>query len=616
MQLLDYAVVVLWLILTMVAGTYFSRRASESTDSFFLSGRALPWWLVGTSMVATTFAADTPLVVAGWVASKGIAENWVWWTLGFSGPLAVFYVARLWRRAGIVTDAELVELRYGAPLGTGLRALKAVWFGVFMNVLVIAWVMGAMTRITATLMGVEGAVAWGIPVDGWIVLGLFLLTAGYTSASGLFGVVATDLLQFFLAMGSSIGLGVLAWQRAGGRVGIEAAYARHGLDWEAATALVPPMGGGVTGDYAAWILMIGVVWWSQTNVEGGGYLAQRLFAARDERHAVWAYLWFVVAHITLRPWPWIAVGLAGVAMFGPTEDPEGIYPRVMMAVLSPGWLGLMVAAFLAAFMSTIDTQLHWGASMVVHDLYRRFSVKDTLESMFHVRFSEAERHHLWVSRLAVLGIAALGAVASFAITDIGGAWKLAISVTAGLGTVYLARWYWWRVNAWSEIAAMGVAAALTLGSGVLAARHPEAGGTWNWLSPLPAVWLRFPFSTAWTVAVSVPTWVAVTYATAPAKPAVLMEFYRRVRPGGPGWRAVAGHLPGFPDDGPSWSTLIGMLSAWIAVFGALIATGSALLGKYPLSAGLAATALVGAVFAGRQIRQETGRAATAHPDML
>ena len=602
MHALDLAVVIAWLLLTLVAGVIFSRRASGSTEDFFVAGRSLPWWLVGTSMVATTFAADTPLVVSGWVASHGIAENWVWWTGALAGPMAVFLFAPLWRRAGILTDAELVELRYGAPVGTWLRAVKAVWFGVFMNTLVIAWVMGAMTKILTSVLGLDGQVILGMPADVAVVLGLFLLTAAYTSASGLWGVVATDLVQFAVAMGASVMLAVLAWDAAGGLAGVRAGVEAHGWSWEATTALVPLTDWVADGASWEFALLVGVIWWSQSNVDGGGYLAQRLFAAKDDRHALWAYLWFTVAHLVLRPWPWIAVGLAGMALIGPVDDAETLYPRMMTRLLSPGWLGLMVASFLAAFMSTIDTQLNWGASMLVNDLYQRGRLKDRLEAWLGRGLGSENRHHLAISRLAVLGLAVVGAVVSFLIHDIGLAWKLAISVTAGLGAVYITRWLWWRVNAWSEISAMVVAALMTLLFSVLSAHGPGTDHAWAWLAGVPPGWLGFPFATAVTVAVSLPTWLAVTHLTRPVHDDVLDTFYARVRPPGPGWGPVAARSDLPARMGPGWRLPVAVLGGWMAVLGALLGLGEGLLGRPGPAAVAGVVAVLGAVVAGSQAR--------------
>ncbi len=585
----DLVVVLLWLLLTLAAGIWFSRRASRSTEDFFVSGRSLPWWVVGTSMVATTFAADTPLAVSGWVASHGIAENWVWWTFGLSGMVSVFLFSRYWRRSGILTDAELVELRYG-PGAAWLRGAKGAWFGVFVNLLVIAWVMKAMTKIITVLLGLEDAVIWGVPAEVGVVGVLFVLTVVYTAASGLWGVVATDVVQFVVAMGSSVALAVMAWVAVGGRTGMVEGFARHGFDWDATTAIAPLTDWAADGAAPELLVLVCVIWWSQSNVDGGGYLAQRLFSAKDDRHALWAYLWFVIAHICLRPWPWIIVGLAGMALMGPVDDPETYYPRMMLQLLPPGLLGLMFASFLAAFMSTIDTQLNWGASMVVNDIYQRFVDR------------EADQKRLMLaSRAAVVGLAVLGGGVSFLIDDIGLAWKLAISVTAGLGSVYIARWLWWRVSAASEITAMAVAALCTLVFSIL------EGGDWAWLSALPEGWLRFPFSTAFTVALSIPTWLALTLLTRPVPTEHLLVFYERVRPGGPGWRAVAGHLDGFESHGPGRSTFLGILGGVVAVYSVLIGAWGAVVGQWWVVGVAAVLGVVGALVAGWAVSRETRR---------
>jgi len=571
---LDIAVVLAWLVLSLVLGAWMARRASGSMESFFAADRSLPWWVVGTSMVATTFAADTPLTVSGWVASDGIARNWVWWTFGLTGMTAVFLFAPLWRRSEVLTDAELVELRYGPGAGAWLRRFKAVWFGVFFNALVIAWVVRAMVKLTTTLLGVsESTPVLDVPgapsIGVALVAGLFVLTVLYTVASGLWGVVVTDLLQFAVAMVASVVLAVLAWNHVGGLNGLQAGFAARDLDWAATTALVPA-DLGVDGALAALIVLLSLVWWSAHNIDGGGYLAQRLFAANDERHATLAYLWFTVAHLVLRPWPWIVVGLAGMVMFGTGGDAETLYPRVMGALLPSGALGLMVASFLAAFMSTLDTQLNWGASLVVNDLYKPLAE----------RRGGPEREVL-ASRVAVVVLGAVGAAASFLVTDIGTAWLLAFSVTAGLGAVYVARWLWWRTNAWSEITAMIVATVLTPTFSTLHAWHPdvaEAGGL-QALAAVPAPWLAYPFSAGAIVVVSVPTWLAVTLLTPAPSEQTLRTFAERVRPGGPGWPAHLRH-PG----GPDLRNLGGIAAGATAIYGTLLGTGWFLLG-HPLWAG-------------------------------
>jgi Na+/proline symporter len=612
----DAAVVVAWLAITLALGVWFSRRASRSTEAFFVSDRSLPWWAVGTSMVATTFAADTPLVVSG-LAMKGLHANWFWWTMGLTGTVSVFYFARLWRRSEIITDAELVELRYGGRAGRALRGVKGLWFGVFMNLLVIAWVMRAMTKIVTVVLGLpEDAVLFTLPgevavtTQVAVVVGLFALTAAYTGASGLYGVVATDVLQFVVAMAAAIGLAVVCWTTVGGRPGLMEGFAAHDFDWEALTTMIPLSDSDPAGATASFLVLVGVVWWTVRNIDGGGYLSQRLFAAKDDRHAFWAFLWFTVALICLRPWPWVVVGLTGMALLGAVADPETYYPLMMVQMLPAGLFGLMLASFLAAFMSTIDTQLNWGASLMVNDVYRRF-----------LRPRASDAHHVAASRAAVVLLALLGAVVSFAIQEIELAWKLAISVTAGLGSVYIARWYWWRVTAWSEIVAMGMAALCTFGFGLLAAHHPAAveaarmadpestAVAWVWLATVPQGWLSFPFSAAATAVVVIVCWIPITLLTAPdpERPeavAHLRAFYERVRPGGRGWQRVAGDMVGFSADGPNRHTALGAIASMAAIYGVLLGVGELIVGRFELAVAALAVAIVGAAVAVWQIAQD------------
>lgn len=585
MRLLDGAVVVGWLVLSFLVGLYFSRRASVSADDFFVSDRSLPWWVVGTSMVATTFAADTPLAVSGYVASGGIADNWAWWFSGAGAIATVFLFARLWRRAHVVTEAELCELRYGGRASRYLRAIKAVWFGVFMNLLVIAWVMRAMVKVVQVVLDVpEGAELLGVSTTTAIVLGLFVLAVIYTSASGLYGVVATDVLQFPLAMLGSVLLAVLAWREVGGHAGLLAGFEAHGFDWHSTTELLPLDDPDPTGRTSRFVVLMGVMWWASRTLDGGSYLAQRLSAARDENHALWGYLWFAMANLCLRPWPWIVVGLCGMAMFGPQQDPETYYPLVMAKVVPVGLFGLLVASFLAAFMSTIDTQLHWGASLLINDVYRRF-----------VAPSRSEQHMVRASRVAVLALAVGGALASFVVHDIRAAWELAIAVTAGLGAVHAARWYWWRTNAYSEFSALIVAG---LGTAMIRLLK-DAEPTLSWLS--------FPFDAALIVAFSVPVWVGVTLWTRPGDRQHLRAFYERVRPGGRGWRAVAGDLPGFEHDGPGWHTLLGIVGGWAALYGLLLGLGALITARWWQATGWGVAALLGGALCARQVVNETSR---------
>jgi Na+/proline symporter len=556
---IDIAILLLYILIVFSIGLAMSRRASRSTEDFFVSGRSLPWWIIGTSMVATTFAADTPLVVSGLVAQGGIYKNWLWWQYGIGGIAAVFLFARLWRRAGITTDAELIELRYGGKPATALRAYKATWFGLFQNVIIIAWVMKAMAKIVVVVMGWDaGTTVMGMDAEVFTVLALFAIAVAYTALSGLWGVVMTDVLQFVIAMGASIYLAVAVLQRLGGVSGISEAISVQGFDLAETLRMIPRTASLWRDNaFTEFLLLIGVAWWASYNIDGGGYLAQRLFAAKDERNSALGFLWYIVAHICLRPWPWIIIGLGGMALFGVVDDPERYYPMVMRTLLPPGMLGLAIASFFAAFMSTIDTQLNWGSSLLVNDLYRRF-----------FRKGKTEREYMIAARCFVVLLAVFGALGSFAVKDISLAWKLVYSITAGIGTVYVARWYWWRVNAWSEISAMASALICTIVLSLLGRSARFEG----------AAFTTYPYSLALTTAVSVPVWLIVTFATRPVEQDHLVRFYEKVRPGGSGWRRVAGHLPGFSGDALGKIVLLKVLAGVIVLNSTLIGTGKLILG--------------------------------------
>jgi len=554
---IDLAVIIIYLVLTFTVGILLSSRASRNTEQFFVSGRNLPWWIIGTSMVATTFAADTPLVVSGLVARGGIFNNWLWWQWGIGGVLTVFLFARLWKRAGITTDAELIELRYDGRVAAGLRCYRAVWFGFFQNVLVVAWVMKAMAKVVVTVMGwQEGTMLLGINAEVLVVLTLLLVAVTYTIMSGLWGVVMTDLLQFVFAMGGSIYLAVIAFGRVGGISGLKEKLAGGGFDPSAVLRIIPDT--AQTGPFMEFLILILVVWWASYTIDGGGYLAQRIFAARDERHSALGYMWFSIAHVCLRPWPWIVVGLCGMAFFGAVDDPETYYPLMMKSYLPAGIFGVVTASFFAAFMSTVDTQLNWGSSLIVNDLLKRFIWK-----------GKSEKKYVAAARI-VIGVSAVcGAMISFMIEDISFAWKFIISVTAGIGSVYIARWYWWRVNAWSEIAAMATALVCTMTFRVLEGIEQTAG----------RMFLQFPYSTAITVAISIPVWVTVTLLTRPVGEKKLEQFFLRVKPGGTGWKRIRGHFPEFSYPDKSGNTAVKIILGIAAINGALIGTGKLILGE-------------------------------------
>src|SRR5262245_61685986 len=512
----DWIVIAGYFLFNLGIGVYYSRRARGSTNEFFLSGRDVPWWLAGTSMVATTFAADTPLAVTGFVARNGIAGNWLWWNFVMSGMMAVFLYARLWRRAGVMTDVEFAELRYSGKPAAFLRGFRALYLGLPINCIILGWVNLAMIKILVTL-GLDQRTAT------FVLIGMLIFTAFYTTISGLWGVLVTDLFQFVLKMGMVILLAVLAVNAVGG---IDALKMKI-MAMDAASG----QAGSRLAFFPAWdspwmpaitlFVYLSVNWWATwypgAEPGGGGYVAQRIFSAKDEKHGLYATLWFNIAHYALRPWPWILTALASIVLYPELADKESGYIRTLMDpnVFPTSLRGFMLAAFAAAYMSTIGTQLNWGASYVINDFYRRFVARQN-----------SERHYVIASQLMTVLLMAVSLLVTFNLNSIGGAWKLLLVTGAGTGTVLLLRWFWWRINAWSEVSAMIAAASVSLYLQI----H------WSWDSDQPR---DFAYIMLVTVAMTTLIWIAVTLLTAPEPKEKLIDFYRRVQPDGPGWRRIA-----------------------------------------------------------------------------
>jgi Na+/proline symporter len=541
----DWVVIVVYFVVSLAIALVYSRRAGSSSEQFFLSGRALPWWLAGTSMVATTFAADTPLAVTGLTVKYGIAGNWLWWSFVMSGMLTAVLYARLWRRAGIMTDAEFAELRYSGHPAAFLRGFRACYLALAINSIIIGWVTAAMAKILGLTLGVG---KWQATV------GLFVLTALYSTLSGLWGVIVTDFFQFAFAMTGCIALAYFALGAVGGMGGLLAALHARFPD-DAPLAVLPDL-------HSAWMpaltffVYVAVNWWASwypgAEPGGGGYVAQRIMSARDERHALLAALWFNIAHYALRPWPWIVVALVSMVLYPGLADPEAGYVRVMVDHLPPFWRGFLLAAFFAAYMSTISTQLNWGASYLVNDVYRRF---------WDARRSEA--HYAAVGRGATLAMMGISGVAAYFIGSVEGAWKFLLAIGAGTGLVYLLRWYWWRINAWSEVSAMAAALVVSLvaqGGFGLSAAEPRG----------------FAILLLITTGITTLAWLAVTYATAPEPVATLRTFYARVRPGGPGWRAI---VPEAGAEGRLASGLVQWAVGCVVVYLGLFGIGDVILGR-------------------------------------
>lgn len=542
MTLLDWSIIVLYFVVALAIGLAVARRARGSTSDYFLSGRSLPWWLAGTSMVATTFAADTPLAVTELVVRHGVAGNWLWWSMVMSGILTVFFYARLWRRAGVLTDVEFTELRYGGRPAALLRGFRAAYLALPINLIIMGWVNLAMMEIVGTALGIS-------PVTALLVC--FVLAAGYALLSGLWGVVLTDFLQFGLAMAGSILLAFFAIRAVGGMSGLEGGLAEHFGSAEAALALFPAEG-ALWMPVITFTVYLGVNWWASwypgAEPGGGGYVAQRIFACRTERDGVLATLWFNIAHYAVRPWPWILVALASVVLYPGLENPREGYVRAILDLLPPGLTGLVLAGLAAAYMSTISTQLNWGASYLVNDLWARF-----------LRPQATERELVGASRIATLLLMVASLVVTTFLTSIEGAWRFLLALGAGTGLVLILRWYWWRINAWTEIAAMiaSLVLSLTLWFGV--GLDPDDPTQWAWIMLA-------------TVAGSTIVWLTVTYLTPPEDATLLDRFYARVRPGGAGWREVArrGGFGDEPMDGGAlnWTNWVaGVVSVYATLFG-------------------------------------------------
>jgi Na+/proline symporter len=585
---LDWSIIAAYFALSLAIGLYYYQRAGENMGEYFVAGRSLPWWLAGTSMVATTFAADTPLAVTEMVARNGVAGNWLWWSMLPSGMLTVFFFAKLWRRAEVMTDVEFVELRYSGRPAAFLRAFRAVYLGLAINLIIMGWVNLGMAKILGGTLGLEK----------WEALGLCLgITFIYSVIAGLWGVVVTDAVQFVIAMFGSIALAWFAVDAVGGldalktQLGGVAPAGSAQPFGEAATALFPDAS-------AAWMLPIvtlvtylGVNWWASwypgAEPGGGGYIAQRIFSAKDERHGVLATLWFNVAHYALRPWPWILVALCSLVLYpngavNPATgavDPAFGYVQVMNQYLPNGFRGLLLASFAAAYMSTIATQLNWGSSYLVNDFYARF-----------VRTNASDRHYVFAGRVATFLTMVLSIVVTYFMNRITSGWELVLTLGAGTGLVYILRWYWWRINAWSEIAAMLAALIISIGL--------QWSGTFDASTPL-----GFAQTMLTTVAIATAVWLAATFMTAPEPQETLVAFYRRVRPAGPGWAPVA-HRAGAASGAPAERLAPGFVN-WIlgivVVYATLFAFRELLFGTPLLTAGLVAIAVASGVLLSRRL---------------
>jgi Na+/proline symporter len=575
---LDWLVIGGFFALYLVLGLAVAKGAGRDFRSYFLGGQKMPWWLLGFSMVATTFATDTPNLVTNIVRTEGVLGNWAWWAFLLSGMVTVCFYTRLWRRSGVLTDIEFNELRYSGRPAAVLRGFRAVYLGVFFNTIIMANVTLAAVKIGAVMFGLT-------PLQTILVAAL--ITVAYSSAGGLTGVLLTDLVQFGVAMAGAVAAAayLVDLPQVGGWGSL---IARP----EVARLLpVFPVGGGIPWELAvtAFIIPLTVQWWASyypgAEPGGGGYVVQRVLAAKDERHAVGATLLFNLMHYAVRPWPWIIVALASLAVFPTVESIRTQFPQVdpaivghdlaypaMLTFLPAGLMGLVVASLIAAYMSTMSTQLNWGSSIIVNDLYVRF-----------VNPRATERQQVRAGRWATAASMVLACVVALALENALQAFQLLLQVGAGTGLIYLLRWYWWRVNAVAEIVAMAV-------SFLVAVAFQLGGG--------------FGLAAAWQlvagVAVTTVAWLLAAWLLPATDEAKLRDFYRRLQPGGPGWRAVLERArrdgvelaePGRKDDFAA--ALGGVFAGLAGVYGVLFGLGAVLYGQPGAAAGWFVLALAG-----------------------
>ncbi len=565
---LDWSIIIAFFIFSMLIGLYASKFAGKSAAEYFLSGRNMPWWLLGVSMVATTFSTDTPNLVTDIVRQNGVSGNWAWWAFLLTGMLTVFLFARLWRRSGVLTDLEFYELRYSGKAAAFLRGFRAIYLGAFFNIMIIAMVSLALIKISAVMLG------WS-PVETLLIASV--ITMIYSAMGGLRGIILTDFFQFMLAMVGAVGAAFIVLQlpEVGGMSGLlshEAVASRLSIlpDFSNTEAVVSLL-----------LMPLFVQWWSVwypgAEPGGGGYIAQRMLSARNENEAMGATFFFNAAHYALRPWPWIIVGLASLIIFPdiasmrqafPNVDPSIIkndfaYPA-MLSFLPNGFLGLVIAGLLAAYMSTVSTHLNWGSSYIVNDFYKRF-----------INENATEKQQVAVGRISTVVLMILAGIFALALQNALQAFQILLQIGAGTGLIYILRWFWWRINAYSEISAMIISFIVALFFETL---YPQLG--------LPALSPALKLVSGVTVTTIL--WLLVTFLTPPETDETLVSFYKLVYPGGPGWKKIAAEAltgNGSESSGKGKETnlplaIFCMLLGSFAVYSALFATGYFIYGLY------------------------------------
>ncbi len=562
---LDWAILIGFFVFSLALGLWSARGAGSGFSAFFLGGRKMPWWLLGVSMVATTFSTDTPNLVADIVRTNGVVGNWVWWAFLLTGMLTVFFYAKLWRRSDVLTDIEFYELRYSGKAAAFLRGFRAVYLGVFFNVMIMASVTLAAIKIGGVMMG-------------WSPLQTIVIAAGvtviYSALGGLTGVLLTDLFQFGLAMTGSIGAAVyiLGMPEIGGLAALVANPAVQPY-----LSFLPDFSTvGWEVFMPIFVIPLAVQWWSVyypgAEPGGGGYIVQRMLSAKSEKHAVGATLFFNVAHYALRPWPWILVALASLVVFPDLAAIQTRFPHVaesvvrndlaypaMMTLLPAGLIGIVITSLAAAYMSTMSTQVNWGSSIVVNDVYVRFFKPEA-----------SEREQVWMGRISTVVLMVLACGLALLLENALQAFNILLQVGAGTGLLLLLRWFWWRINAAAEITGMVV-------SFLVALVFFFAGR----LGFEPAFGLADWHQLVVGVAITTLSWIVVMFLTPQTSEATLENFYRKIRPIGPGWEPVKARMPELPATRQTdfTASMTSFLAAIVGVYSALFATGYLLYGR-------------------------------------
>jgi len=580
---IDWLIIFLFFAISLGIGIYVSKSSGQSANEYFLSGRSMPWWLLGLSMVATTFSTDTPNLVADIVRTNGVSGNWVWWTFLITGLLTVFVYAKLWRRSNVSTDLEFYELRYGGKPARFLRKFRAIYLGIIFNVITMSAVTLAAIKIGGIMLGLE---PWQT------VLTAGLVTVTFSAIGGFKGVVYTDMILFFVAMGGAIGAAVylVNLPEVGG---LEALLANENV---ADKISILPDFGDTEALIALLIIPLAVQWWSSwypgAEPGGGGYIAQRMFAAKDENHAIGATFFFNIMHYALRPWPWIMVALASLVVFPDLASIQQAFPNItpdklgndlaypaMLTKLPTGLLGLVLASLISAYMSTISTQLNWGSSYIVYDFYQT-----------QINPEASQKRLVAVGRLSTVVLMVLSTLLALLLQNAMQLFNLLLVFGAGTGLIFILRWFWWRINAWSEIAAMVASGVISLVLTIPSIKNTLFGAE----GFLPG-WAEFPF----VVAVTTSIWLIVTFVTPSEEPSVLRSFYKKTQPGGPGWATVISDAQkegvDLQEDHAAWSVpsgILAMLLGCALIYSTMFSTGYLIYGNYNLAFPLLGLALV------------------------